>query len=89
MGENQIMIFGGFLDTDLTNQCFTIDTTTFEIRRMAESCNMRKSKKFIKFKDYILKDAGKFVYVVDDENEIHQFDSERQQWYIVETNREN
>lgn len=71
------MIFGGFLDTDLTNQCFTIDTQTFEIRRMNESCLMRKSKKFIKFKDYILKD-GKFIYVVDDENEIHQFDTDRQ-----------
>jgi hypothetical protein len=81
------MIFGGFLDTDLTNQCFTIDTGSFEIRRMAEQSNMRKSKKFIKFKDYILKD-GKFVYVVDDENEIHQFDVDRQQWYIIETNKE-
>ena len=76
------------MDTDLTNQCFTIDTTNFEIRRMSEHCVMRKSKKFIKFKDYILKD-GKFVYVVDDENEIHQFDTDRQQWFIVETNREN
>lgn len=82
------MIFGGFLDTDLTNQCFTIDTATFEIRRMPEQSVMRKSKKFIKFKDYILKD-GKFVYVVDDENEIHQFDLDRQQWYVVETNKEN
>ena len=70
------MIFGGFLDTDLTSQCFTIDTSTFEIRKMAEHSSMRKSKKFIKFKDYILKD-GKFVYVVDDENEIHQFDTDR------------
>jgi hypothetical protein len=70
MNEGQIMIFGGFLDTDLTNQCFTIDTNTFEIKKMTESANMRKNKKFIKFKDYILKD-GKFVYVVDDENEIH------------------
>ena len=88
MNENQIMIFGGFLDTDLTNQCFTIDTSTFEIKRMNEQSVMRKSKKFIKFKDYILKD-GKFVYVVDDENEIHQFDIDRQQWYVVETNRES
>ena len=82
------MIFGGFLDTDLTNQCFTIDTSTFEIKRMNEQSVMRKSKKFIKFKDYILKN-GKFVYVVDDENEIHQFDIDRQQWYVVETNRES
>lgn len=81
------MIFGGFLDTDLTNQCFTIDTNTFEIRRMSEHSVMRKAKKFIKFKDYILK-GGKYVYVVDDENEIHQFDTDTQQWYIVETNRE-
>lgn len=81
------MIFGGFLDTDLTAQCFLIDTQTREIKRMAEQSSMRKSKKFIKFKDYILKDGQK-VYVVDDENEIHQFDIERQQWYIVETNRE-
>ena len=88
VNDSQIMIFGGFLDTDLTNQCFTIDTATFEIRRMHEQSVMRKSKKFIKFKDYILKD-GKFVYVVDDENEIHQFDLDRQQWYVVETNKEN
>ena len=31
---------------------------------------MRKSKKFIKFKDYTLRE-GKFMYVIDDENEIH------------------
>jgi hypothetical protein len=54
---------------------------------MADQSSMRKAKKFIKFKDYILKD-GKWVYVVDDENEIHQFDTDRQQWFIVETNRE-
>lgn len=64
------MIFGGFLDTDLTSQCFVIDTNSKEIKRMAEGSSMRKSKKFIKFKDYILKD-GRNVYVVDDENEIH------------------
>ena len=81
------MIFGGFLDTDLTSQCFIIDTSSREIRRMSDHSSMRKPKKFIKFKDYILKD-GKWVYVVDDENEIHQFDTERQQWFIVETNRE-
>ena len=81
------MIFGGFLDTDLTSQCFIIDANSKEIRRMAEACSMRKSKKFIKFKDYILKD-GRNVYVVDDENEIHQFDTDRQQWHIIETNRE-
>ncbi len=81
------MIFGGFLDTDLTSQCFLIDTQSREIRRLPDTSSMRKSKKFIKFKDYILKD-GKYVYVVDDENEIHQFDTDRQQWYIVETNRE-
>ena len=81
------MIFGWFLDTDLTSQCFIIDTNTREIKRMADQSSMRKAKKFIKFKDYILKD-GKWVYVVDDENEIHQFDTERQQWFIVETNRE-
>jgi hypothetical protein len=81
------MIFGGFLDTDLTSQCFIIDTNSKEIKRMSDACSMRKSKKFIKFKDYILKD-GKSVYVVDDENEIHQFDTDRQQWHIIETNRE-
>ncbi len=54
---------------------------------MSDHSSMRKSKKFIKFKDYILKD-GKNVFVVDDENEIHQFDTDRQQWSIVETNRE-
>ena len=54
---------------------------------MSDSCSMRKSKKFIKFKDYILK-GGRNVYVVDDENEIHHFDTDRQQWHIIETNRE-
>ena len=54
---------------------------------MSDLSSMRKPKKFIKFKDYILKDS-KWVYVVDDENEIHQFDTDRQQWFIVETNRE-
>ena len=88
LGDSQIMIFGGFLDTDLTSQCFTIDTNSFEIRRMGDQSSMRKSKKFIKLKDYILKD-GKSVYVVDDENEIHQFDTDRLQWHIIETNREN
>lgn len=27
--DNQIMIFGGFMDTDLTNLCFKIDVSTF------------------------------------------------------------
>lgn len=65
----EIMLFGGFLDTDLTNQCFKIDTSTFEISRM--DCNMRKAKKFIKFKDFTLREGKRYVYVIDDENEIH------------------
>lgn len=87
ISESQIMIFGGFLDTDLTAQCFVIDTGSKEIKKMSEGAQMRKAKKFIKFKDYILKD-GRSVYVVDDENEIHQFDIDRQQWHIIETSRE-
>jgi hypothetical protein len=62
------MIFGGFLDTELTNLCFMIDVNTFEITRMDSF--MRKNKKFIKFKDFTLK-KDNFLYSVDDENEIH------------------
>ncbi|CDW85029.1 kelch motif family protein [Stylonychia lemnae] len=123
--DSTIMLFGGFMDTDLTNMCFKVDTNTFEITKM--DCVMKKSKKFIKFKDYTIKinpqqyqgfnqGAGSnitnrrqvagnlvlggeqnlindqsqgFVYIVDDENEIHQYDITRNQWFIVETNREN
>jgi hypothetical protein len=28
------MLFGGFLDIDLTNMCFLIDTSTFEMTKM-------------------------------------------------------
>ncbi len=52
LSDHEIMLFGGFMDTDLTNQCFKIDTNTFEINRM--ECVMRKSKKFIKFKDFTI-----------------------------------
>ena len=41
------------MDTDLTNMCFKVDTNTFEITKM--DCVMRKSKKFIKFKDFTIK----------------------------------
>ena len=63
------MLFGGFLDTDLTNQCFSIDTGSLEITKL--DCVMRKNKKFIKFKDYTLLENNRHVYVIDDENEIH------------------
>ena len=81
------MLFGGFLDTDLTNACFMVDTDTFEITKM--ECAMRKAKKFIKFKDFTLRESNRFVYVIDDENEIHQYDVNKDQWFITETNREN
>jgi hypothetical protein len=80
------MIFGGFQDTDLTNMCFLIDTNTFAITRM--DCFMRKNKKFIKFKDFTFR-KDNYIYVVDDENEIHQYDITKNQWLIVETSREN
>jgi len=85
VAEDKIMIFGGFLDTDLTNMCFLIDTNTFDISRL--DCMMSKSKKFIKFKDFNLT-LGNKVYVVDDENEIHAFDTTNGQWSIVDTLRE-
>lgn len=103
LSDHEIMVFGGFMDTDLTSQCFKIDTRTFEIAKM--DCQMRKSKKFIKFKDFAVVtnasgqhlDVSKqplaprsgFVYIVDDESEIHQFDIGKNQWAIVETAREN
>ena len=62
------MIFGGFLDTELTNMCFLIDVNTFEIQRM--NSVMKKNKKFIKFKDFTLR-KDPFLYIVDDENDIH------------------
>ena len=97
ISEDKIMIFGGFLDTDLTNQCYIIDHNTQSIEKMrtknkpdqprpasdslpqrpqrednilGEIANdsqnaqpgdselfvtMKKSKKFIKFKDFIIK----------------------------------
>ena len=60
------------MDTDLTNMCFLLDTRSFELARM--DCHMRRSKKFIKFKDFNIR-LGNFVYVIDDENEIHQYDT--------------
>lgn len=81
------MLFGGFLDTDLTNLCFMIDTNTFEISKMADTV-MKKNKKFIKFKDYTLR-KDDTIFVVDDENEIHSYDIPRNEWQIVETSREN
>jgi hypothetical protein len=50
------MLFGGFMDADLTNMCFTINTNTFEIAKM--DCAMKKNKKFIKFKDFTLRTSG-------------------------------
>jgi hypothetical protein len=66
------MVFGGFLDTDLTNMCFKIDTNTFEISRM--DCFMRKHKKFIKFKDFS-RMIDNYMYVIDDNDEIHQYNT--------------
>ncbi len=82
------------MDADLTNMCFTINCNTFEIAKM--DCVMKKNKKFIKFKDFTLRTGGGqgqdrdgFIYIVDDENEIHQYDVGKNSWAIVETSREN
>eukprot|EP00349_Pseudokeronopsis_sp_Brazil_P002039 CAMPEP_0202962542 /NCGR_PEP_ID=MMETSP1396-20130829/6647_1 /ASSEMBLY_ACC=CAM_ASM_000872 /TAXON_ID= /ORGANISM="Pseudokeronopsis sp., Strain Brazil" /LENGTH=54 /DNA_ID=CAMNT_0049683211 /DNA_START=1592 /DNA_END=1756 /DNA_ORIENTATION=- len=50
---------------------------------------MKKSKKFIKFKDFTLRQGDKYVYAVDDDNEIHQLNMQQTQWTIIETSREN
>jgi len=71
LNNNSIMIFGGFMDTDLTNMCFLLDTRTFELSKM--DCMMKRSKKFIKFKDSNIR-LNNTMYVVDDENEIHSYD---------------
>ena len=84
--DNQIMLFGGFLDIDLTNMCFLIDTQTFEMSKM--DCVMKKNKKFIKFKDFTLRDKNNHIYAVDDENEIHSYDVNKNVWSIVETSRD-
>ena len=34
ISDDQIMIFGGFLDTDLTNQCYIIDHNRQTIQKM-------------------------------------------------------
>jgi len=34
IADDQIMIFGGFLDTDLTNQCYIIDHNSQTINKM-------------------------------------------------------
>jgi hypothetical protein len=78
------MLFGGFLDIDLTNMCFMINTDTFEMKKM--DCLMTKNKKFIKFKDFTLVKDNQ-LYAVDDENEIHCYDIANNIWSIVETNR--
>lgn len=76
------MLFGGFLDTDLTNMCFSVDTSTFEISRM--DCFMRKNKKFIKYKDFVRR-VDNEIFIIDDDNEIHQYSIEKNEWKIVET----
>jgi hypothetical protein len=84
--DQKIMIFGGFLDTDLTNMCFVIDVQTFEISRM--DCYLSKNKKFIKFKDFIVQVGQQYVYAIDDEGEIHQYSNKLNEWQIVETKDE-
>jgi len=67
--------------------CFLIDTQTFEITKMETL--MKKSKKFIKFKDFTLRQGDKYIYAVDDDNEIHQLNMQQNQWSLIETSREN
>ena len=47
---------------------------------------MKKNKKFIKFKDFTMR-RDNFIYAVDDENEIHEYDVAKNVWNIVITNR--
>jgi hypothetical protein len=37
ISDDQIMIFGGFLDTDLTNQCYIIDHNRQSIQKMKKA----------------------------------------------------
>lgn len=43
ISDDQIMIFGGFLDTDLTNQCYIIDHNRQSIQKMKRTFNRQRS----------------------------------------------
>jgi len=44
ISDDQIMIFGGFLDTDLTDQCYIIDHNRQSIQKMKKSHRKREPR---------------------------------------------